>query len=119
MKKSKWIKQFSIERYSQARWSNLNTRLNMTCTVLSIAALSAYTVYLLRAMGYKCKATQDLKLANAIFNPRVVDKDMKAWKAKVRDAFGIDAIPIVNTTMEQLHGDALLMEEKAPIPSRH
>ena len=78
MKKSKWIKQFSIERYSQARWSNLNTRLNMTCTVLSIAALSAYTVYLLRAMGYKCKATHDPKLVDSILNPWVVDKEMEA-----------------------------------------
>ena len=44
---------------------------------LSIGALSAYTVYLLRAMGYKCKASQDLKPAEAIFNIRVVEKDMK------------------------------------------
>ena len=50
MKKSKWINQFDIERSTQAKWSNITTILNMTCTVLSIDALSAYTVYLLRAM---------------------------------------------------------------------
>ena len=53
--------------------------LSMTCTVSSIEALSAYTVYLLRAMVYECKASQDLILAEVIFNPRVVDKDMKEW----------------------------------------
>ena len=63
-------------------------------------------------MGYNCKATQDPKLADAIFNLRVVDKEMKAWRAKLRDVFGIDAISSVNMTMDQLHGDAHLMEEK-------
>ena len=51
--------------------------LNMTCTEWSSKALSAYTVYLLRALGYKCKAFNDLKLAKAIYNPRMIDKDMK------------------------------------------
>ena len=50
MKKSKRIEQLDIERSTQAKWSNITTILNMTCTVLSIDALSAYTVYLLRAM---------------------------------------------------------------------
>ena len=119
MKKSKWIKQFDIERSTQAKWSNLSTMLNMTCTVLSIGALSAYTIYLLRSMGYKCKATQDPKLSDAISNPRVVDKEMKVWTAKLRDAFAIDAVPSVNMTMEKLHGDVHLIEEKSSIPSRY
>ena len=42
---------------------------------------------------------------------------MKAWRAKIRDAFGIDAIPSVNMTMEKLYGDVYSVEEKAPIPS--
>ena len=50
---------------------------NMACTGLSIGALSAYIIYLLRAMGYKCNASQDLKLSEAIFKPWVVDKEMK------------------------------------------
>ena len=63
MKKSKWIKHFDIERSTQAKWSDISTMLNMTCTVLSSVALPAYTVYLLIAMGYECKASQDPKLA--------------------------------------------------------
>ena len=34
-----------------------------------------------------------------IFNPRVVDKDKKGWKANPRDAFEIDAIPSVSQTI--------------------
>ena len=33
---SKWIKQFDIERSTQAKWSSLGTMLKMTCTDLSI-----------------------------------------------------------------------------------
>ena len=77
MKNSKWIKQFDMERSTQAKWLSLSTMLIMTCSVVNIGALSAYTVYILRAMGYKCKASQDLKPAEAIFNIRVVEKDMK------------------------------------------
>ena len=78
MKKSRWIKQFDIERSNQAKWSDPSTMLDMTCTVMSTGALSAYTTYLLRAMGYKCRASQDPKLAETVFNPRVVDKEI--WK---------------------------------------
>ena len=77
----------------------------MTRTFLSIEALLADNFYLLRAMGYKCKASQDLKLAEAIFNRRVVDKEMKGWGSKLRDALIIDAIPSVNYTMQRLYGD--------------
>ena len=70
-------------------------------------------------MGYKCKVTQDPKLADAIFNPRVVDKEMEAWRSNLRDAFGIDAIPSVIMTMEQLSGDVFSIKEKALIPSRY
>ena len=67
MKKSKWIKMFDIERSSQAKWSNLSI-------ILSIGELSSYIVYLLRAMGYKCKALQGPNLDDAILYPRVVYK---------------------------------------------
>ena len=77
MEKRRWIKQFDIERSTQAKWSNLSIMLNMTCSDLSIGALSAYTVYILRAMEYECKASQDLKLAEAICNPRVLDNNFK------------------------------------------
>ena len=60
MKKSKWINPFDIVRSTQAKWSDLSNMLNMTCTVLSFGALSAYTVYLLRAMVYEYKASKDL-----------------------------------------------------------
>ena len=119
MRKSKWINRFDIERSTQVKWSNLSTMLNMTCTVLSIGALSAYTVYLLSAMGYKCKASQDLKLAEAIFYARVVDKEMTEWRAKLRDVFGIDEVPSVNQTMKQLQRKFSSMYEKAQIPSRY
>ena len=82
----------------------------MTCSVMNIGALSAYTVYILRAMGYKCKASQDLKLAEAICNPWVFDNNINEWRAKLRDAFGIDAIPIIMQTMQQLYGDASSMK---------
>ena len=84
MKKSKWIKQFDIERSTQAKWSSLSTMLNMTCTIVSIEALSAYTIYLLRAMGYKWKAMQDRKVADAVYNRRVVDKELNEWRAKAQ-----------------------------------
>ena len=80
---------------------------------------SAYTVYLLREVGYECKTSQNLKLAEAISNPRVVDKEMKEWRAKRRDTFGIDVIPSVNQTMQQRYWDVFPMEEKAPMPSRY
>ena len=117
MKNRKWIKQVDIERPTQVKWSSLSTMLNMSCTVLSNRAHSAYTIYLLRAMGYECKATQNLKLGDASFKPRVLNKEMKAWKAKLRDSFRVDTIPSANMTMEELHGDVFSMEENAPIPS--
>ena len=88
------------------------------CRVI-IDALSEYTVYLLRAMGYECKTSQDLKPAETIFNPRLVDKEIRGWRVKLRDALGLNAFPIVNHTMQQRYGDALSMEEKALIPSLH
>ena len=63
-------------------------------------------------MGHEYKASQDPKLAERILNPRVVDKEMKESRAKLRDSFGIDAIPSVKHTMQQLNGDAFPMEEK-------
>ena len=59
------------------------------------------------------------QLSEAIFNPRVVNKDMKGWRAKLRDAFKIDSIPSVSETGQQLYGYVSLMKEKAPIPSRY
>ena len=91
----------------------------MTCIFLSIGALSAYTTYLLCAMRYKCKASQDPKLAETVFNPRVVEKEIKEWRAKLREAFGIDEISSVSTTMEHMYGEAASIKEKAPIPSRY
>ena len=38
---------------------------------------------------------------------------------RLRDAFGIDAIPSVSVTMQQLYEDVSTMEEKAPTPSRY
>ena len=70
-------------------------------------------------MGCECKTSQDLKISEAIFNPRVVDKDMKGWRAKLRDACEIDAIPNVSMTIQHLYVDFSSMEEKAPIPSRY
>ena len=119
MKKSKWIKPFDIERSTQAKGSNLSTMLTMTLTVMSIGAISEYTIYLLRATGYKCKATQDSKLADEILNLLVVDKEMKGWRAKRNKAFGIYAISSVSMTTQNLHGYVSLMEEKAQIPSRY
>ena len=39
----------------------------------------------------------------AIFNTRVVDKEIKELRAKVRDAYVIDLIPSVYQTMQQLY----------------
>ena len=49
-------------------------------------------VYLLRAMRNESKTSQDLEPDETIFNPRVVDKEMNEWRAKLRDEFGIDAM---------------------------
>ena len=42
---------------------------------------------------------------------------MKELRAKLRDAFGIDAITSVNLAMQQLYGDVSSVEEKAPTQS--
>ena len=44
---------------------------------------------------------------------------MKEWRSKLRDAFGIGAVPSFNEAMQQLHGYVSLMEEKTMITPRY
>ena len=91
MKKSRTIKQFDIERSTQAKWSDIGTMLNIwSASILALGTLSVHFVPPARDK-HTYKSLQNLKLSIAIFSPWVVYKEMKEWGAKKRDAFGIDA----------------------------
>ena len=90
--------------------------LNSSYTDMNIARLTAYTIYLVEAMGYKCSVPSQLKFEEANFRPQSVERYLKGWVTKLTEEFGIksgpNAQPTINRTFQD---DGNLSEEKAPI----